>query len=335
MKRVWILGAGFSRPLGGPLLNDLLSSHMQLEIQARFGGELLRERANFAVLHLHAEGRRQGAWPHAERFLAFLDVAAADPGGGYDRRLQEIAKFTDCTTAEINAHARRLVALECAAFLHDQRPEWESWLPYHSWAENLTSTDVVLSFNYDRVLETLRDHRAREAESNEPALRVVTSETEWATAGATRVLKLHGSLDWKVDPQTGGFSVDKPDLPQRATGNEIAIGTPGVQKMTTAGGAFASLWERARRALEVAREVHVVGFRFPESDAFAREELLFRTLRKSSHLEKVFTVLGDPSPASARLHALLSRALPERVKPEAVPLGAEEYLHAWQNQDEA
>lgn len=334
VKRVWILGAGFSRPLGGPLLTDLLSSHMQLEILARFGDAPLRERTNFAVLHLHSEGKKQGAWSHAERFLAFLDIAASDPDGGHDRRLREIAKFDDCTTREINAHARRLIALECAAFLHDQRVEWESWLPYRSWARSLTANDVVVSFNYDRVLEKLRDERANDTEIEGSApLRIVTTKAEWAKSGAARVLKLHGSLDWRHVAQTGQFAVDKPDLPLRVTGDQIAIGTPGVQKMKASDGPFGSLWEWARSALTQAREVHIIGFRFPESDAFAREQLLFRTLRQSTQLERVFTVLGDPSPASARLHALLSRALP-RVAAEAVPLGAEEYLHSWEEPNE-
>jgi len=42
-KTVWILGAGFSASLGGPLLRDLFSKRMELELKAVFGITLRRQ----------------------------------------------------------------------------------------------------------------------------------------------------------------------------------------------------------------------------------------------------------------------------------------------------
>jgi hypothetical protein len=69
------------------------------------------------------------------------------------------------------------------------------------------------------------------------------------------------------------------------------------------------LWQLARSAIEKANAVVFVGFRFPPSDAIARERLLAAISKNKSRL-RVHTVLGpDRDSATGRLEALLTHAL--------------------------
>ena len=89
---VWIIGAGFSRPLGGPLLTDLFSWKSERDLEARYPKD------RFPRLHGHVPqtarwlfhyGTRfdqgkpryyiadgEALWQDAEGFLDYLDVAA-------------------------------------------------------------------------------------------------------------------------------------------------------------------------------------------------------------------------------------------------------------------
>jgi len=107
---VWILGAGFSRPLGGPLLGDLFSEASAGNLRARFPPEryprLKTPAANLVrwiyrwglgeEQHLVWTGKTRGEplWSNAEEYLEFLDTAV-DLGGespGW-RRLSEVIRM--------------------------------------------------------------------------------------------------------------------------------------------------------------------------------------------------------------------------------------------------
>src|SRR5262245_2969562 len=77
-NRVWILGAGFSRSLGGPLLTDLLSQGEFLQLQARWG-DLAAECAPVVkAFQWGIQGAgpgRPNLWPNAEAFLEYIGGA--------------------------------------------------------------------------------------------------------------------------------------------------------------------------------------------------------------------------------------------------------------------
>src|SRR3990170_4907078 len=85
---VWILGAGFSKSLGGPLLPSLLSERSEERIQAAYEHTptWLNERA-FSIIRqmLRDYGweqkSRSPAWVDAEEFLEQLDTAASTQSG--------------------------------------------------------------------------------------------------------------------------------------------------------------------------------------------------------------------------------------------------------------
>ncbi len=84
-RTVGVLGAGFSKPLGGPLLPDLFSSGSRDRLLAAYGSaskyEHLFSGMASEVRRLYAGHGRNGAlgnhhWDDAEQFLEALDSAA-------------------------------------------------------------------------------------------------------------------------------------------------------------------------------------------------------------------------------------------------------------------
>src|SRR4051794_23663942 len=73
---VWILGAGFSRPLGGLLLPQLLSTSFMPRMAAAFGDGAWWSEPR-GLLELHARGIQGAIWQDAEEFLDVLDTAAS------------------------------------------------------------------------------------------------------------------------------------------------------------------------------------------------------------------------------------------------------------------
>lgn len=92
----------------------------------------------------------------------------------------------------------------------------------------------------------------------------------------------------------------------------MAIAGPGPSKQELSGGVFKDQWEQAISVLEFATAVVFVGYRFPPTDAEARQRLLgaLRNNAREKHLP-VHVVLGprtgDDDPR--RLTGLIEHAM--------------------------
>jgi hypothetical protein len=195
-KRVFILGAGFSKPAGMPLATELLPLLMQeLELEemrewldwlcerlawltqgaeqtdsfklnieqvfhyAYFDMEVHRLRQ-----HLSPVGRQDGPgtpWSHAESISAWLSYL--------ERALRDVI------------------------FEKDDQADLE---PITRWAETIDTHDSVVTFNYDTLVER--------------ALSAVNIAWNHGTAqegdGGIGVFKLHGSIDWIVAHRSESLS---------------------------------------------------------------------------------------------------------------------------------
>src|SRR5258708_1971546 len=153
---VWILGAGFSKPLGGPLLDDLLSEEMKDRVDATYPNNdyLPSSRAHVGapearaaemVRHLywlhgpsaHSAQRGQHLWSDAEAFLDYIDAAAQAGAEAPARHLRRLAEDPDFPLETLRHASRRLVAAACCAFLREPNLNEERWQPYLSWVERL------------------------------------------------------------------------------------------------------------------------------------------------------------------------------------------------------
>jgi hypothetical protein len=337
-RTVWILGAGFSRSLGGPLLPDLLSPATTNFVGGvyrtnpfigdgnRQSGERAADCEAASIVRLMYEefggetappGRR--FWSDAEAFLDQLDAAHhGGPESPAAMRIQNawtLARFRngplpDCST--LREAARRLVAAACCSFLRDADTNEERWQPYLSWAQDTGASDTILTFNYDRVLEHLGDHFM----VVEPSKQLHPSSTQ------AQVFKLHGSVDWSrlEGPKTTGTRFVVTQEPEHALtcpGYQLGIATPGPTKKIAAN-ELAVLWAEAVARIKAAEVIVLVGYRFPPGDAEAREKLLGAiTANLSPHVE-LHVVLGPDRAHKdvVRLEQLLRYAMTKRGRDE-------------------
>src|SRR5260370_32211032 len=181
----------------------------------------------------------------------------------------------------------------------------------------LTENDTIISFNDDLVVEKLRD--ARNVRANQTPGRsgrkvavVHPAPGVERARGTCPLLKLPGSVKWqklaaepsaRVQPRDDDFAL-------HCSPPQMAIATPGPSKMREADG-FKCIWNLACDALKAAHAIVFVGFRFPETDAYALERLLGAI--EENHPPpitpalRLHVVLGEAGRHAKRLCALLER----------------------------
>jgi SIR2-like domain len=219
-KVVWVLGSGFSRSLGGPLLDDLFDEHRwawarslitdlarrrQLAQEPKILAKLERLQDIYAVVR---DKKLRAPWRNAEEFLEMWEIATDDRAGSSDRErcrqlLVNIIKRClksperELMIAELTAggpsdgRARSYLVAMTHEFLHQTKPEGEKWAPYVRWAGGLTANDQIITINYDLVIE-----RAYEAAFKEGITKTGLFAPKESRLGMLH--KLHGSVDWIV-----------------------------------------------------------------------------------------------------------------------------------------
>ncbi len=370
----WVLGAGFSAALGGPQLRELFSSKSDKDARARypnveglFDGGAARVRwlylygqSSADIEALNGGFRLSGEviWSNAEEFLEYLDTAAAQAAGAglvgpHAARLQNIQRAAGAAdaadivdAARLRKSARRLLAAECNGFLEGADVRSEKWKPFRRWARMLRPADTVATFNYDLVLERLRDAQNEDSKMTDggspSAMHVVVPDVaidNGSLEGSCAVLKLHGSVDWSKH-LSDGKPTGKISLLEGAaiSGGDrfVAIATPGPTKLEEVLG-FKPLWDLACERIRKAASIVFVGFRFPETDAHPREVLL-DAIRDSTARERsdrplqVHVVLGRPGFDSERVESLVNFVGPRSLaggpnfRTKVHPLWAQDFL---------
>lgn len=368
-KRVWVLGAGFSYSLGGPLLPDLLSVAAKLRLEATYPDQFDKNQIDpiFWLYHFgtgfqegdFGGGFRSGnlirprgihVFKHAEDFLELLDDAARDGDkseyltGVFERLYREAStagtdharqavgigqlgggKLRHPSVEDLQRSARRIVAAAVSAFTEGVDAtavrSMERWMPYRAWIDSLGAEDTIVTFNYDRVIEIAA--AGTDATSPRAIVPGPRQYLEEQVRGAADdedplLLKLHGSVDWVWNDDRSEVRYEPWGKESLVANRSIAIATPGPIKrqVTDKDGSFYPLWSRARKALSAAEEVYFVGYRFPETDAFARQQLLTALGRNDCKSLKLYTVLGHDirSAPSQRLQALLRSSTGARLE---------------------
>lgn len=293
MNVVWILGAGFSKPLGGPLLTDLFSQRLTNELLAHFRAvapEVARD-LEVADNVYRGRGNRESVklrglpWGNPEQFLELLDIGCCADARSETRAIvaRKIAAATSQTEAKAegnltrySAVTRRYFAAAASLFLEGQSLASERWSPYRAWAKQLRPNDTVLTFNYDEVPERLADETSmlRVVLPHEAALAAEGTDT----GGRALILKLHGSVIWSR-PRAGPGDANVVEVfdswmdALRAPADPL-IATPGPGKVGVGRGLLAPLWDLACKRIRAADVIVFVGYRFPETDNEAKQRLL-------------------------------------------------------------
>jgi hypothetical protein len=353
---VWVLGAGFSQPLGAPLLRDLLTEASGKRLEATYPNSKLffGSRAMAIVRCLYAYGTAWSAgsspsedlkpgeriWSDPEQFLELLD--AAEPNTPQARRLSPIidrlaaciplpvGSSGDVTSLEFVRHdARAHVAAECCAFLEGADTELEQWSPFRNWHSRLERGDAVISFNYDRICELLALLPAKVS-----LKAILPSEaTSPQPPDFVPLYKLHGSVDWEFDEQRLAVRRGTEKIQNLTRTDRVGIATPGKTKQSAASTVFAPLWRDAMKRIREASAIVFVGYRFPPSDSQAREEILGAIHENANRSDLLITTaLGVPTTDSLRLSELLRFAARRRKKVTRLaqhPLYSQDLFSLW------
>lgn len=190
--RIFVLGAGFSRPAGLPLATELFPA-VRARIEGQHGTDTKFDRDLHDYLSYcngcGVTGQSKDALD-LELFMSYLDIEHYLGLRGSDTWSQE------------GNESQLMIRKAIGAVIHDRTPDQ---LPdyFYRFAELLSPHDVVLTFNYDLVLEAaltqvgkpFRRYPHRYKSVNQHG-GVLDSDVEEVI-----LLKLHGSLDWFDDRQ--------------------------------------------------------------------------------------------------------------------------------------
>lgn len=170
-------------------------------------------------------------------------------------------------------------------------------------AKALNAGDAVITFNYD----CLMDHSLRQNGGNSWDSRIgygvkVERHTRWSSeigAGrratdSIRLLKMHGSLNWRRSSRTGGVSLRAdPYSNTDRTNGEIV---PPVWNKTIEGDAvLTAIWKEARARLAAGTVMIVIGYSVPQTDLLTQALIRTTSAERTSRQKLSHLILVNPS----------------------------------------
>ncbi|MEY8251273.1 MAG: SIR2 family protein, partial [Colwellia sp.] len=187
--RIFVLGAGFSVPAGLPMASALFKEIRKL-IRDNEGADNRFQRS----LDEYIEYREKcdGVTLNEddvdlEEFMSFLDIEHFLRLDGSD------------TLSEHGNAAQLFVKRYIGQIIHERTPAADA-LPqeYYDFAENLSVNDIVITLNYDVILERALDHIGKPYRLFANRFKSIGkySNTVDNSSDEVVILKLHGSLDW-------------------------------------------------------------------------------------------------------------------------------------------
>lgn len=192
--RIFILGSGFSKPAGLPLASELFRL-VKRSIETKHGKDtkFQRDLENYIDYRKSCDGVQIAeSEVDLEALMSFLDIEHFLGLRGSD------------TWSEEGNESQLMIRKAIGEVIHQSTPS-QSNLPeaYYRFAESLSPHDIVITFNYDIVLERALEHIGKPYRLFQNRYKnigryssVIDSEKNEVV-----VLKLHGSVDWFNDRQ--------------------------------------------------------------------------------------------------------------------------------------
>jgi SIR2-like domain len=190
--RIFILGAGFSKPAGLPLATELFSKVKEI-IEIRYGKDTKfhRDVEDFLNYCRKCEGADICEESlDLEQLMTYLDI---------EHYLQLRGKHT---WSQEGNESQLMIRKAIGEVIYRNTPKSDC-LPdvYYRFAEKLMPSDIVLTFNYDLVLENALTYIGKPFRRYPHRFNTVDEFGGYLNTDAKEVilLKLHGSIDWFDD----------------------------------------------------------------------------------------------------------------------------------------
>jgi hypothetical protein len=329
-NHVYILGAGFSVPLGGPLFTQLMT--VELQHLSSDLGIPEQHRVVIAGMHLNLDnamaprsidlsmGRRHRPL-NAEELLEMIDWAQRNPTHRKAKLFERLLPQKPGHVYDIGAelvgvikHLKRTIACQCQSFLTEIEDDSERLEPYLTWFKNLSSNDTIITFNYDTAIERISQLAGRQLPAKPASYQ----------SDLPRLIKLHGSVDWYFG--AGGIE-HKSDAYKQDL--DIAIGMPGRGKSKlTEDPTFRDLWAVASQEITNADIVSLIGYSMPATDNKARA-MIVNSLAVNRNLNRRVNLVLGPDSGTVRANRIVSIMQPvigDTLAVYDLPMFAQDYI---------
>ena len=187
--RIFVLGAGFSKPAGLPLGPELYALS-KTKIERRFGKEtkFQRDIEEYIEYRKACDGiDLDESNLDLEKLISFWDI-------------EHFLWLRGKDTWSDEGNESQLMIRKAMGEVIQSRTPASDQLPdvYYRFAESLTTKDIVITFNYDVVLERALDHLGKPYRLFPHRYKSIGrySHTISDEQDELVVLKLHGSVDW-------------------------------------------------------------------------------------------------------------------------------------------
>ncbi|WAW05111.1 SIR2 family protein [Oxalobacter formigenes] len=190
--RIFVLGAGFSRPAGLPIASELYPLVFQY-IKRQYGEDTnfsrdVNEYLNYCSACGYTGQSKENL--NLEQFMSYLDI-------------EHFLRFRGSDTWSQEGNESQLMVRKAIGYvIHDRTPSPDD-IPevYLNFAESLSIHDSVLTFNYDLVLENALEKVGKPFRRYPNRFKSINKHGGILDTDTEEVvlLKLHGSLDWFDD----------------------------------------------------------------------------------------------------------------------------------------
>jgi NAD-dependent SIR2 family protein deacetylase len=258
---VYILGAGFSRSAGGPLLREILDKENDANRLAV--GRLWENPLYAALMRLH------DSLPEEERNIEGL----------FDS-LQS-SKFLGRHVGQYSAQTLiDFLTKYLGQLIQERVSEPNDIEVYEHFRDDILSPEeyAIVTFNYDLVADQLLLHARGSLHYGFPSNPKYRYDRLRHARRRPYLLKLHGSLNWVIctvcrtiwlrdrySTDLHGRSCFRPNC----NGRLRLLIVPPVWNKEPAAKDIDLLWKRARMFLGTAEEIEIIGFSFPSADRLA------------------------------------------------------------------
>jgi len=353
VNHVYILGAGFSRPMGGPLFTDLMSLPIRYDLgKFEHHNDPLVQRLAQAVNEISLAYRvlmKDKYFLNAEHFLELCDCVLQGKESWFAGTLpaqlrwltmwgaSQKPSMSEIDIFQFLLRATKIrLAIETNSFIEKVPYTNDRWQPYVRWFPSLGKADTIITLNYDLLVETVaekvgRPFPGRQSVAKDEIIAVdeLMRQNE-AHPDQPILCKLHGSVDFIE--RNGTAYGKKYNIDDYFQGDPPLLGTPGTGKVSLSKGSLERVWLTALERLREAHVISIVGYSLPETDNDFRIKLLDAIVGTNGNLKAINIVVGSPSPQSQRARAILEQATrlfaPDDHRPTVnlLPIYAQDYL---------
>jgi hypothetical protein len=289
IKRVFILGAGFSSSAGLPLTNDLLQLVHKQASQMQYGDEpwgqaerLINElKYYYPNKDFTHEKIQSGEFNEIdiEEFLSFISAESSFlyPGDKLTQHGSYFISFCKKWIGEILVNKQIGILNRIPQF-------------YHEFVRNLDNS-MILTFNWDTVVETLFES------NNIPYRYQLNSEDYDSRNKSIPLIKMHGSIDWF---SKSNVRINEEHLKFENIGDEFTnmvkakgilkdfyeriyypwIVLPNYDKITQLSN-YGKTWETPNRYLNDNLEIVIIGYSLRPDDFHSRSFIYPELVRQS------------------------------------------------------